>query len=108
MAKKRVPIQDRLETVGVGRGLAAIFEETEPTVAKPPKLATGASEQRATAVVEERHKPTLKRAGFWLDEVTLELLEALWIKQRRRAGGGPSKSDLVRQAIRLLAQQLEK
>ncbi len=85
-----------------GRGLEAVYGDYR---AAPVRRLTGVDVygQGGTPANEADH--SLLKATFYLDRETIELLEKLWLDQRRSGRRGSSKSALVRMAIRLLADR---
>ena len=85
-----------------GRGLEAVYGDYE---ASPVRRTTGVEvHQQGVTPAEGKDDRALLKATFYLDRETIELLERLWLEQRRSGRRGLSKSALVRLAIRLLAE----
>jgi len=85
-----------------GRGLEAVYGDYE---AAPVRRTAGATtSQQGGLPAGDQSDRALLKATFYLDRESIELLERLWLDQRRRGRRGPSKSALVRLAIRLLAE----
>jgi len=86
-----------------GRGLEAVYGAYE---AKPvhPSAGIDAYPQPGSPKQQPDEQALLK-ATFYLDRDTIELLESLWLNERRGGRRGRSKSALVRLAIRLLAER---
>ncbi len=88
---KRISVTKRLlEDRPVGRGFEAVVG--------------GAPEEKNTRHTEDQSagpKPNkLIKATYLLDAESLDILDRIWLRQRKKEG--LSKSALVRQAIRLL------
>ena len=88
---KRISVTERLlEDRPVGRGFEAVVG--------------GTPEEKNTRHTEDQSagpKPNkLIKATYLLDPESVDILDRIWLRQRKRAG--LSKSALVRQAIRLL------
>src|SRR2546428_7635570 len=87
-----------------GRGLEAVYGAFEAAPVRRP-ASTEAYLQPGTPE-QQQNDPALLKATFYLDRDTIELLESLWLDERRRGQRGRrSKSALVRVAIRLLAER---
>ena len=87
-----------------GRGLEAVYGDYR---AAPVGRTTGGDpyRQAGAPAVDEGEERGLVKATFYLDRETIEVLERLWLDERKRGRGGRSKSALVRMAIRLLAER---
>jgi hypothetical protein len=86
-----------------GRGLEAVYGAFDPAPVRRPAsidayVQPGSPEQ-------QQEDPALLKATFYLDHDTIDLLENLWLAERRRGRRGRSKSALVRAAIHLLAER---
>ncbi len=86
-----------------GRGLEAAYGAFEAAPVRR-RASTEAYLQPGTPE-QQQNDPALLKATFYLDRDTIELLESLWLDERRRGHRGRSKSALVRVAIRLLAER---
>ncbi len=85
-----------------GRGLEAVYGDYR---AAPVRRTTGVDVYGQSGAPAKQTDQSLLKATFYLDRETIDLLERLWLDQRRRGRRGSSKSALVRMAIRLLAEQ---
>ena len=86
-----------------GRGLEAVYGAYE---AAPVHRSAGVDAYDPPGSPEQQpHDEVLLKATFYLDRDTIDLLESLWLADRRRGRRGRSKSALVRLAIRLLAER---
>ena len=86
-----------------GRGLEAVYGAFD---AAPVRRPAGIDTYPQPGPPEQQHDdPALFKATFYLDRDTIELLEHLWLDERRSGRRGRSKSALVRVAIRLLAER---
>ena len=86
-----------------GRGLEAIYGAYE---AAPVRRSAGLDAYHPPGSPDQQpDDQALIKATFYLDRDTIDLLESLWLADRRRGRGGRSKSALVRLAIRLLAER---
>lgn len=88
---RRISVTERLaEDRPVGRGFQAVIG--------------GAPERKNTRHTEDQsagpQSNELTKATFLLDPESLDILDRIWLRQRKTEG--LSKSALVRQAIRLL------
>jgi hypothetical protein len=85
-----------------GRGLEAVYGDYKTT---PVRRTTGVDVYRQGGAQANEPDHSLLKATFYLDRETIELLERLWLDQRKSGRRGSSKSALVRMAIRLLAER---
>jgi len=86
-----------------GRGLEAVYGAYE---AAPVHPSAGIDAYPQPGSPEQQpDDQVLLKATFYLDRDTLDLLESLWLAERRRGRRGRSKSALVRLAIRLLGER---
>ena len=86
-----------------GRGLEAVYGAYE---AAPVHPSAGIDAYPQPGSPEQQpDDQALLKATFYLDRDTIDLLESLWLADRRRGRRGRSKSALVRLAIRLLAER---
>jgi hypothetical protein len=96
---KRISVTERLmEDRPVGRGFQAVFGSA------PDEKNTRHPEEKSTRRMEGQSagpQPNkLVKATFLLDPESLDILDGIWLRQRKT--DGLSKSALVRQAIHLL------
>src|SRR2546425_4892742 len=87
-----------------GRGLEAVYGDYRTSA--PVHRAAGADVYGQGGAPAKEADSSLLKATFYLDRETIELLERLWLDQRRSGRRGSSKSALVRMAIRLLAGEV--
>jgi hypothetical protein len=86
-----------------GHGLEAVYGAYKAT---PVRRSASIEAYPQPGPPEQQHDdPALLKATFYLDRDTIEILESLWLDERRRGRRGRSKSALVRLAIRLLAER---
>jgi len=86
-----------------GRGLEAVYGAYE---AAPVHRSAGVDAYPQPSSPEQQpDDQALLKATFYLDRDTIDVLENLWLTERRRGRRGRSKSALVRLAIRLLAER---
>jgi len=86
-----------------GRGLEAVYGAYE---AAPVHPSAGIDAYPQPGSPEQQpDDQALLKATFYLDRDTIDLLESLWLAERRRGRRGRSKSALVRLAIRLLGER---
>ena len=91
---KRVSIKGRELEAFFGPGQTEPVDQQGSTTAQQP---TG-----------EEASPTphaLIKATFYLDQRSIDTLDELWLRLRKKGRKSPSKSELIRSAIRLLAHQ---
>ncbi|SRR6266542_5038572 len=86
-----------------GRGLEAVYGAYDATPVR--RSASIAAYPHPGSPEQQRNDRALLKATFYLDRDTIEMLESLWLDERRRGRRGRSKSALVRLAIRLLAER---
>ena len=86
-----------------GRGLEAVYGAYEGA---PVRRSAGVDAYPKPGSPEQQpdNQPLLK-ATFYLDRDTIDLLERLWLAERKRGRQGRSKSALVRLAIRLMDER---
>jgi hypothetical protein len=88
---KRISVTERLlEDRPVGRGFEAVIGGT------PEENNTRHTEDQSAGPKPKK----LIKATYLLDPESVDILDRIWLRQRKREG--LSKSALVRQAIRLL------
>jgi|SRR5438105_5497375 len=86
-----------------GRGLEAVYGAYEAT---PVHRSAGVDAYGQPGSPEQQPDGQgLLKATFYLDRDTIDLLERLWLAERKRGRRGRSKSALVRVAIRLLDER---
>jgi|SRR5438876_12450335 len=86
-----------------GRGLEAVYGAYE--AAPIHRSASVDAHDPPGSPAQQPDDEVLLKATFYLDRDTIDLLESLWLADRRRGRRGRSKSALVRLAIRLLAER---
>jgi hypothetical protein len=94
---KRISVTERvLEDRPPGRGFEAFLDEMQNG------NSTGRRDEKATRDAEVQsdcpRSSKLIKATFLLDPESLDILDRIWLRQRKR--GGQNKSALVREAIR--------
>src|SRR2546427_7744104 len=86
-----------------GRGLEAVYGAYE---AAPVHPSAGIDDYPQPGSPEQQpDDQALLKATFYLDRDTIDLLESLWLAERRRGRRGRSKSALGRLAIRLRGER---
>jgi hypothetical protein len=86
-----------------GRGLEAVYGAFDAAPVR--RSASIDAYVQPGSPEQQQDDPALLKATFYLDRDTIQLLESLWLNERRGGRRGRSKSALVRLAIRLLAER---
>jgi hypothetical protein len=89
---------------GIGKGVDAFFEETEDTQDVKGQQDDKSARQHDDVQTKQAFAPDLKRATFYIrpeQDIKIEELKL----ELTRGGVNTNKSELVREAIDLLAEQ---